>query len=71
MLAHYYGTKVADGFFHSFSGWVSYLVAAALLFATGWLIDKLSKVWMNKQTKSLAAGYRPIASSPTLNELNS
>src|SRR2546427_6418247 len=22
ILAHYYGTKVADGFFHSFSGWV-------------------------------------------------
>lgn len=40
VLAHYYGTKVADGFFHSFSGWVIYLVAAALLFATGWLLDK-------------------------------
>jgi exosortase len=40
VLAHYYGTKVADGFFHSFSGWVIYLVAAALLFATGWTIDR-------------------------------
>jgi len=39
VLAHYYGTKVADGFFHSFSGWVIYLVAAALLFATGWALD--------------------------------
>jgi exosortase len=43
VLAHYYGTKVADGFFHSFSGWVIYLVAAALLFATGWLIDRLAR----------------------------
>lgn len=43
VLAHYYGTKVADGFFHSFSGWVIYLVAAALLFATGWTLDKLPR----------------------------
>jgi len=42
VLAHYYGTKVADGFFHSFSGWVIYLVAAAMLFATGWLIDRIA-----------------------------
>jgi hypothetical protein len=43
VLAHYYGTKVADGFFHSFSGWVIYLVAAALLFATGWAIDRAAR----------------------------
>src|SRR5437868_7196350 len=28
VLAHYYGTRVADGFFHSFSGWVVYIAAA-------------------------------------------
>jgi exosortase len=27
ILAHYYGTEVADGFFHSFSGWVIYILA--------------------------------------------
>ena len=32
VLAHYYGTRVADGFFHSFSGWVIYIVAAAAAF---------------------------------------
>src|SRR5947207_10037771 len=42
VLAHYYGTGVADGFFHSFSGWVIYIVAALLLFATGWLIDRIA-----------------------------
>src|SRR5262249_27604006 len=26
VLAHYYGTQVADGFFHSFSGWAIYIV---------------------------------------------
>jgi exosortase len=39
VLAHYYGTGVADGFFHSFSGWVIYIAAALLMFAVGWLVD--------------------------------
>lgn len=43
VLAHYYGTHVADGFFHSFSGWVIYIVAALLLFATGWVLDRASR----------------------------
>jgi exosortase len=39
ILSRYYGTRVADGFFHEFSGWVVYVVAFLLLFATGWLLD--------------------------------
>jgi exosortase len=42
VLAHYYGTRVADGFFHSFSGWVIYIAAAVLLFATGWVLDRFT-----------------------------
>jgi exosortase len=42
VLAHYYGTRVADGFFHSFSGWVIYIAAAVLLFATGWALDRFA-----------------------------
>lgn len=41
VLSRYYGTEVADGFFHSFSGWVVYIVAALLLFAVGWILDRL------------------------------
>jgi exosortase len=44
VLAHYYGTGIADGFFHSFSGWVIYIVAAALLLATGWLLDRVARL---------------------------
>lgn len=40
VLARYYGTKVADGFFHSFSGWVIYIVAFLMLFGVGWLLDR-------------------------------
>ena len=43
VLAHYYGTQVADGFFHSFSGWVVYIVAFLLLFAVGWLLDRVGR----------------------------
>jgi exosortase len=42
VLARYYGTEVADGFFHEFSGWVIYIVAFLLLFAFGWLLDRFN-----------------------------
>jgi exosortase len=40
VLAHYYGPEVADGFFHSFSGWVIYIAAFLLLFGVGWMLDR-------------------------------
>jgi len=40
VLAHYYGTAVADGFFHSFSGWAIYIVAFILLFGIGIILDR-------------------------------
>ena len=40
VLSHYYGTQIADGFFHSFSGWVVYVVAFLMLFGVGWLLDR-------------------------------
>jgi exosortase len=40
VLAHYYGTEVADGFFHSFSGWAIYIVAFILLFGIGMILDR-------------------------------
>ncbi|HYE14078.1 MAG TPA: exosortase [Pyrinomonadaceae bacterium] len=42
VLAHFYGTEVADGFFHTFSGWVVYIAAFALLIAFGWLLDRFN-----------------------------
>jgi exosortase/archaeosortase family protein len=43
ILARYYGTRVADGFFHSFSGWVIYVVAFLMLFGVGWLLDRVQR----------------------------
>jgi exosortase len=39
ILSRYYGTQIADGFFHEFSGWVIYIVAFLLLFGVGWVLD--------------------------------
>ncbi len=40
ILSHYYGTGVADGFFHTFSGWAMYVVAFLILFGIGWILDR-------------------------------
>lgn len=61
VLAHYYGTGIADGFFHSFSGWVVYVVAAALLFATGWALDRLTRFWRTAGPKDSGSDYRPLS----------
>ncbi|MEJ7711492.1 MAG: exosortase [Pyrinomonadaceae bacterium] len=45
VLARYYGTEIADGFFHSFSGWVMYVAALVLLFAVGWVVDSVMKLF--------------------------
>jgi exosortase len=42
ILSRFYGTEIADGFFHEFSGWVIYIVAFLLLFAFGWLLDRFN-----------------------------
>jgi exosortase len=60
VLAHSYGTRVADGFFHSFSGWVIYITAAVLLFATGWILDRVGRLGRrSEQVKSIQQGKRP------------
>jgi exosortase len=65
VLAHYYGTRVADGFFHSFSGWVIYIAAAALLFATGWMLDRVAPLFERFRVGLPSARS---GSSPTLND---
>jgi exosortase len=49
VLAHYYGTQVADGFFHSFSGWAIYIVAFMMLFGVGWILDRFKPQSKSKQ----------------------
>jgi exosortase len=59
VLSRYYGTKVADGFFHSFSGWVIYIVAFLLLFAVGWALDRLGALGGQDRKKGRESGASP------------
>jgi exosortase len=43
ILAHYYGEKVAQGFFHGFSGWILFVVAFACLFLLGTMLSRMKK----------------------------
>ena len=43
ILAHHYGDKVAQGFFHGFSGWILFVVALVCLFVVGGLLSKIRK----------------------------
>ncbi|MGH9881806.1 MAG: archaeosortase/exosortase family protein, partial [Pyrinomonadaceae bacterium] len=61
VLAHYYGTEVADGFFHSFSGWVIYIVAFVMLFAVGWVLDRF-KPAENSPSEDVTGNQRDVAS---------
>ena len=69
VLSHYYGTEVADGFFHSFSGWVIYIVAFLMLFAVGWLTDRFRPARYKALRKAAATGEstaRPQATGSTV-----
>ena len=66
VLSHYYGTKVADGFFHSFSGWVVYIVAFLLLFGVGWILDRF-KPSASEEPKDQ---HRKESNETTTNETN-
>jgi exosortase len=63
ILARYYGTRVADGFFHSFSGWVIYVVAFLMLFGVGWLLER---VWQTKPASPNSARQFQNTTKPQL-----
>lgn len=42
LAAHYYGPEAAQGFFHTFSGWLVFLVAFVMLFAVVQLVQRVA-----------------------------
>jgi exosortase D (VPLPA-CTERM-specific) len=57
ILAHFYGPQVAQGFFHTFSGWFLFLVAAMLLGMTGTLLAKLPGRHTQGQARVSSPGF--------------
>ena len=41
VLAHYFGVEAAEGFYHTFEGWIVFVVAFVLLFFCGMILGKV------------------------------
>ncbi len=63
VLTHYFGSKVADGFFHYFSGWIVYLFAFVLLLTIGWLLERASRLFDKRQRRESQAADEKRATS--------
>ena len=58
IAAHYYGSEAAEGFFHTFSGWIVFIAAFALLY----LFTKLILRVAPSPADAIATGSRPLTS---------
>jgi hypothetical protein len=53
VIAHVYGTQLAEGFYHTFAGWLIFVVAFALLLATNVLLSMVYRTYVHlKETRS-------------------
>ena len=66
VLAHYYGTAIADGFFHSFSGWAIYIVAFILLFGIGMIIDRFKPAQADDEQSERKSPEPAVSISPVV-----
>ena len=48
ILAHYFGVEAAEGFYHTFEGWIVFVVAFVLLFFCGMILGKVGNRSLNK-----------------------
>ena len=59
ILAHYRGAQAAEGFYHTFSGWLIFLVAFALLLACGWLLSRVGHSRSRRRQAGLQSDVAP------------
>lgn len=50
LLAHYFGSEMAQGFYHSFAGWIVFVVAFLMLLGCGGLLSRLPDEWRRRST---------------------
>ena len=58
IAAHYYGPEAAEGFFHTFSGWIVFVAAFALLYLAATLIVRI----VPSRLDSTPTGGTPLTS---------
>ena len=58
LLAHIFGEEVAQGFFHSFSGWLVFVAAFVLLCLEGFVLNRVSLVLVHRHTRRSQACAR-------------
>jgi len=51
ILAHYFGAEAAEGFYHTFEGWLVFVVAFVLLFICGIILGKIGSNTSNLQSQ--------------------
>jgi len=52
ILAHYFGAEAAEGFYHTFEGWLVFVVAFLLLFVCGVVLGKIGRQVPSTQSPS-------------------
>jgi exosortase len=52
VLAFLYGTKIAEGFYHTFAGWLVFVVAFVLLLSEGCLLSLVSKAHLVREREA-------------------
>jgi exosortase len=61
ILAHHFGMQVAEGFFHTFSGWVVYVLAFVLMLMFGWALDSVRRKSASSKFKTQDSRFSDIA----------
>lgn len=67
ILAQYYGSKVAEGFFHAFSGWLVFVFAFVLLFVLHYVMKILFKKKPTDISEDISEAAKPTVSAPKNN----
>lgn len=60
LLVDLYGTQTAEGFFHSFSGWLLFVSSLSILFAEMWLLSRIGAGKRKAFREWFGAGLDPV-----------
>lgn len=60
LLVDLYGTQTAEGFFHSFSGWLLFVSSLSILFAEMWLLARIGAGKRKAFREWFGAGLDPV-----------